>query len=27
LSVNFVPLSPAQKDLGTIDRARLLAFT
>lgn len=27
LSVSFVPLSPAQKDLGTIDRARLLAFT
>ena len=27
LSVNFVPLSPEQKDLGTIDRARLLAFT
>ncbi|MGC1503979.1 MAG: metallophosphoesterase [Sulfitobacter sp.] len=27
LSVSFVPLSPAQEDLGTIDRARLLAFT
>jgi len=27
LTVNFVPLSPDQKDLGTIDRARLLAFT
>ncbi|MBU2982838.1 metallophosphoesterase [Lentibacter algarum] len=27
LSVSFVPLSPAQADLGTIDRARLLAFT
>ncbi len=27
LSVSFVPLSPAQRDLGTIDRARLLAFT
>lgn len=27
LSISFVPLSPAQKDLGTIDRARLLAFT
>lgn len=27
LSVSFVPLSPAQQDLGTIDRARLLAFT
>lgn len=27
LTVNFVPLSPAQEDLGTIDRARLLAFT
>ncbi len=27
LSARFVPLSPAQKDLGVIDRARLLAFT
>ena len=27
LSVSFVPLSPKQQDLGTIDRARLLAFT
>lgn len=27
LSVRFVPLSPAQNDLGVIDRARLLAFT
>ncbi len=27
LSVSFVPLSPAQTYLGTIDRARLLAFT
>jgi len=27
LTVSFVPLSPAQEDLGTIDRARLLAFT
>ncbi len=27
LSVRFVPLSPAQKDLGVIDRARLLAFS
>ena len=27
LSISYVPLSPAQKDLGTIDRARLLAFT
>lgn len=26
LSARFVPLSPAQKDLGVIDRARLLAF-
>ena len=27
LTVSFVPLSPAQKDLGVIDRERLLAFT
>lgn len=27
LTVSFVPLSPAQQDLGVIDRARLLAFT
>ena len=27
LSVSFVPLSPAQQELGIIDRARLLAFT
>lgn len=27
LSVSFVPLSPAQQYLGTIDRARLLSFT
>ena len=27
LSVSFVPLSPLQKDLGIIDRARLLSFT
>lgn len=26
LSVSYVPLSPAQKELGVIDRARLLAF-
>lgn len=27
LTVSFVPLSPKQRDLGVIDRARLLAFT
>jgi hypothetical protein len=27
LSVNFVPLSPTPRELGVIDRARLLAFS
>lgn len=27
MSVSFVPLTPAPQELGTIDRARLLAFT